>query len=403
MKQVKDSFNTDYEIIGYDGGNVGGKTVLIVDPRGNELEVEEKRYFKTSFENNSVIPLSQDDYEEALRRGIGDSNNGIIRVVDTFYDKSNTRIKEDLYFAVGDVAQYFNQTQQERRTKAQKYYRYYYGIQAMLGVRNIFGDNIPKKFHIVGGHPPLNDTFRDAIRESLHGNWEIYFSEKKFKFEVVSTKVLDEIVGSAMNHTLQIDGRKNGNSITTKGGQTLIFDLGGGTADVALLNDKGFPIPGTHQSAEIGILGAIDEFKRLFDKEYAALMVDSATGIPLSRVYEIFLDKDHKLRNVGGVKDGEIDCKWLFDAVINKSLISKLSAIVNNMVGNLSMAASRVIITGGAGDLLYSKLADTVFKMYADNGQLYPAAAKGYGIYANAYGMAKFGHGLRLAEQRRKR
>lgn len=385
MSKLRPKFNDGQDIIGFDGGNERGKIVRIIDSHNYESGRDEKRFFRGGICMNLVREISKTEFNRAIARHSGRGNWGFMR-----YDGK--------YFAVGESAlPYVQDMALERRMNKAKYRRDHYGLIFLRGLHQIYGNDWPESVHVIAGHPPLNVEKREAIESCLRGAWDVQFMSEHHKIKIKTVQVIDEITGGALNLTLRIDGRTNGNALTRKGGKSLVFDLGGGTVDVAILDDRGYPLPGTHQSASIGLYQCILNFQQIFNEEFGELMPDSARGIPFELIYQIFLDPDHILRGVGGIPGGELDCSAIFTESVFPEL-NKLYEVVNNMVGTLSMAAARVIITGGAGDLLFKELAQTLFATYADNGALHRAADKGVGIFANVYGMAKFGAALRQAE-----
>lgn len=380
--------NDDFPIYGDDGGNERNKVSLILDKAARNADPDDEGSFaRNSIQMNLVVEIGKRDYESAVSRRRGSRPDyAFMHLVDS---------KKDRFFVVGDAAMtYVRDFASERKMNKAKFTWDYHGLQFIRGLTVIHGGDLPENLHVVAGYPPLNVEKTDAIINSLQGTWDLDFMGERHKIHVHTVKPIDEILAAAMHLRLTTLGTENGRTSIVNQGQTLGFDLGGGTLDVMLLNNKGYPIAGSLRSAEVGIFDAILAFKEAFDndKKLSAALGDSTSGLPIEKVYEIFRDPEHLLRG-GGLPKGQLDCSELYKEVMYGEL-NRLYGITKGLVNAVSVAADQVVIFGGAGDLLFKEIAEHIFPNYADNGKL----LHGGGILGASIGMAKFGRMLRRAE-----
>lgn len=392
-KLIAQFANDDFPIYGHDGGNERDKTSLILPKSARNANPEEEGSFiRNSIQLNAVAELSKRQYDAAVSRRRGARPDYAFMHFDVG--------KEDKFYVVGDAAlPYIHDIANERKMNKAKYGRMYHGIQFIRGLTVIHGGDLPENLHVVAGHPPLNVEKADAIVEALQGEWKLDFMGEKHKLRVHTVRPIDEILGAAMHLRLKVDGTENGRTALVNHGQTLGFDLGGGTLDMMLIDNRGLPVPGTLRSAEVGIFGAILAFKEAFDgsAEHSEAIGESTSGLPLEKVYEIFRDPKHILYG-GGLAGGQLHCAELYEDVMAGEL-NRLYSITKGMVKAISVAADQVVVFGGAGDLLFKEVSETIFPNYASNGRL----LRGGGILGASIGMAKFGNLMRNAEHRKLR
>lgn len=388
----------DFPIYGFDGGNERSK-VSVTLPKAlresfDDTTVLEENFVRSAVQLNAVATITKHEYDRActLRRG-QQPDYSFIHIVDG---------KKDIFLVVGDAAMGFiKDLAHERRMNKAKYTRLYHGIQFIRGLTAIHKGNLPEHCHIIAGHPPLNSEKAQDIQNSLKGLWKLDFMGEKHEVEVHTVKPIDEILGAAMNIRLKLNGNENGRAAIVRNGRTLGFDLGGGTLDVMMLDERGYPMPGSLDSAEVGIFDAVLNFKAAFDShpEYVKAFGDSTSGISLEQVFDIFRDPQHFLRG-GGLENGYIDCSELYTEVMAGEL-NRIYAMTKSLLGNIETAAQQVVIFGGAGDLLFEDLAENIFGGYARNGRLLRGATKGFGILGASIGMSKFGTMLRRLEAKK--
>lgn len=382
----------NFPIYGYDGGNERAK-VSVAKSRVTS-ETDEGSFFRNSIQLNAVVEISKREYDQAAARHRGQQPDySFLHLIDN---------KKDVFLVIGDTAMnYIRDFANERKMNKAKYARNYHGVQFIRGLTVIHKGSLPPDLHVLAGHPPLNSEKADAIQAALQGTWKLDFMGEKHTVNVHTVKAVDEIMAAAMNIRLRVDGNANGRAATMNRGTTVGFDLGGGTLDVMKINDKGLPVAGTLDSAEVGIFDAIMEFKAAFDNtpEYSEAIGESTSGIPLEKVYEIFRDPEHKLRG-GGLVGGFLDCSDIYRFVMAGEL-NRLYAITKGLLGNIALAGDQVTVFGGAGDLLFEEIAESIFPTYAENGLLLRGADKGYGILGASMGLVKFGTLLRRLEQKK--
>lgn len=302
-------------------------------------------------------------------------------------------------YAFGKAAYSYSIVEAERKTGRAKFTRDYYGLLLVGCLLHLYNGAIPEYINVFGAHPPLDDGMKVPLYKSVKGKWKIETFNGTVSFEVLTVDSDDEITGGALHVRLNDNGHKDTKSLErfSAKGNTLVFDLGGGTADIALLDENFIPIDGTHKSVRIGINECITEFKQLFDDTYYHLMPNSADGLPIERVYDIFLDKDKTLRT--WAKE-PLNCTDLFVQATNPTL-SRLYSAVNNLSGDIILRASKSLISGGAGGLLFVELSEVLFSDFADRGNLFLAEShRREAIFANPRGLAKEVKAIQAEERR---
>lgn len=378
----------DFPIIGLDNGNDKSKASRVVYPKTGEVldGGSDSAYFKDSIQQNAVIAISESEYNKQAAAYRGKRPN-------YGYIKWDGR-----YFAVGDTAMNYMRDMRERRIKNAKFSRDYYGLLFIRALMALYNGNPPTDVHVVGGHPPFNRSKKQDIEDSLRGNWSVEFLGEKHQIKVHSVRSDDEISAAAFNLRYRIDGQKDGHF--KQDGIALGFDLGGGTLDVVLLNEQGKPIDGTHDSTEIGIIDCVLNFKALFDEVHGAKFPHNPSGISLETVYTIFRDKQHTLRG-GGIPDGQIECGDLFEQAVYGEL-NRMYVMIDQMVPDYQTRANSVTIFGGAGELVYNELAESIFSPYADSGHLAIGTREiGCSILNASRGLAKLGQFIRRGERQK--
>lgn len=376
--------NDDAPILGHDGGNDQTKTATIIPFKQFDPDTEESVYIKETVNTNFVKDIGKAEYDKQTARHKGNKPNyGFIK-----YNNN--------YYAVGNAALPYIRDLRERRTSRAKFIREYYGLQFICNLVQMADGNPPDLVHVVAGHPPLNDAMKPDIEKALQGKWDVEFMGERHKIVVGTVFPEDEITSAVLNLRYRIDGTRNPNN-NLKQKRTLVVDIGGGTVDVVQLGTNGLPVDGTFDSVEIGIFRTILDFKELFDDQHKEMLRDSASGISLSSIYRVYMDKDHKLRG-GGLPGGELDCSDIYEQATSGTL-NQLYFLINQMTGDMATEVDQILVAGGAGDLWFGTLSETVFDVYADNGALFLATnERGKGIFSAARGMAKLGTALRRQE-----
>lgn len=265
------------------------------------------------------------------------------------------------YFVVGDEAYSVNPTFDPVRGRL-KYQREYYGALFLRGIEDLFGDETPSVINAFLAHPPADLEHARPLMKSVVGNWRYEVNGQKRELTVDYVNHFDEIEGGVFNATNGKDGQPIDDiGQLMGGGPTLVFDLGGGSLDLALLNKDGSvnytkPMP----SHRIGINTAVNTFKNLFDMEYKELVSDSEDGIPRDIVIDIFLDDKHTFWTGGE----PIDCTDLYNDSI-APLVRDCLRFVRSYSGTVGY--NRVLLTGGGSGLIYDKLSEVVFPKQSAN------------------------------------
>ncbi len=304
---------------------------------------------------HALAEINEATYRSQVHRYRGRRANHLIKV-------------GDRYYVVGDEAYSVNPTFDPVRGRL-KYEREYYGILFLRGIEELFGDQTPPAINAFVAHPPADLEFARPLMKSVAGKWRYEVNGRKRELLVDFVNHFDEIEGGVFNATSGIDGQPIDDlGQLIGGGPTLVFDLGGGSLDLARLKKDGsVDYDRPMVSERIGINSAINSFKQMFDYEYSELVSDAEDGIPRDMVNDIFMDKKHILQTAGE----SIDCTRLYKDAIDPLIRDIVRSVRTYSRG--SVAYNRVLLTGGGSGLIYEELREVVFPKFAKNQVLHTA------------------------------
>lgn len=300
---------------------------------------------------------------------------------------------EGRYFIVGDDVFHYNPTFDPKRGRL-KYSKDYYGILFIAGLLRLFGNGIPEKVNALLAHPPADLALRESLMRSVVGKWRFESNGVKHVVHIPYANVFDEIAGGLINATTAPDGELY--SDMKMDGQTLVFDLGGGTLDLALADNGKINYSRIMDSTRSGANTAINAFKRDFDVTHSDLVSNYEDGIPRDTVHQIFLHPDHILELAAG---DVLDCTRMYQRAINPVIATALDS-VRKFAGNM-MGIRRVLLDGGVSGLMYDEISKQVFPAFLDKGAILLADKRADMLKANARGGIKLLEGLKTETRRR--
>lgn len=375
-KQYPENFINGLLTLYYDGGNNFMKMVSWGGQNNTEIQ--------RTILPHLIVEITESEYEREKHRNAGRFNVSFIKWKKKFYI-----VGEAGFIKVrGQIDQY-------KKVAAEKYTRDYYGLLFLHTILTHTSGTPPEAVNVFGAFPPMNDHMRGEIFDSLAGRWKGETFNGAFDFTVVTVDSQDEVMGASFNTMLDNNGRtilepspKNPKQMIEKSfdGMTLLFDAGGGTVDVVLVNERGFPVAGTHASVRVGINDIITDFKTIFDKE-GPNAKKNRDGLPVEKIYKIFLHPEKMLEKWGGV---DFNCSEIFEEAASPTL-AQLYSLTRGMISSLEFRANQVLVTGGGGDLLFKEIKEIIFPNFAELGKVHLAGERGEVVFTNVTGLAKFG------------
>ncbi len=334
---------------------------------------------------NMVASISEAEYKRAMAQNRGNTQEfSFIKWRGNHYVLGESAIPYGGY--------------QSRLTGKPKFTRDYIGLAMIHCALTLSGGKLPPQFAVMGAHPPLDAEQKENIVKALKGKWKFSVFGVEYETEVTFVDSVDEITGGAMNVLLNDKGNRMQSILAPQ--DTLVFDCGGGTTDIVLLNTAGIPVKGTYNGLRVGMNDAVLEFQQSLNEEYGKLFKNAKGGIPLKMVYDIALHPEKKLVNWAGKP---LDCANLWQESIAPTL-AQLHAGINQMLeGSITLSAPQVLLTGGGSALIEDELKESLFPIHAENNRIFRAIPdKSKMIYANVQGMYKYVNALRIQERQAK-
>lgn len=278
-----------------------------------------------------------------------------------------------------------------------KYTRDYYGILFVRGMLEMTNGNIPEELNVFLAHPPADKDFRTELMKSVHGRWKVHTNAGNHAFEVVYSNAFDEIVGGVHNATDGVDGQVIEGNPLEGNGPAIVFDLGGGSLDLAYLKkDLSVDYDRGMVSHRIGVNRAVENFKRAFDKKFRGRLVRSDDGITNADVIEIFMDEDHIVYDGGEM----LDCRQMYHDAFSP-IIRECVEHVRKFTRGSFVGLKSVLVTGGGSAVILDRIKQDIFKPFHDNGKFFTTDSKGRMIYANSNGGLKIATAMKSASKKR--
>lgn len=233
----------------------------------------------------------------------------------------------------------------ERQHGAARYTQEYYGVFLAVAMTRAFRKSKRNVF-LMGSHAPGDVDYRDDLMAAAVHPWRVEWRGQEFTFDVVDANTFDEPLGGWANMILRKDGRGYANAAINDG-VTLVLDLGAYTLDGLVIDPGGEIDYSTARSTHIGVLRAVDQFKRDFRTENRLLTKDVSDFDEL-KVHDAFRTGQFDLRGLG---------KHDVQPLINE-LVSALVNDVMNFYDTYGGAANYdcILLTGGGSALLEERL-----------------------------------------------
>lgn len=366
-----------------------GLPVLVSDVGNWGVKSGSPDHKKETLSENAVAIISESQWNRAKRMG---------RMINAHYGYIKWR---SVYYAIGNTAlnySYVKRMGKEKYASTDEHLpaRAYYGLQVIAAAMRQWDGKLPSEIGVMCAHPPSDADQWENIVKAVKGRWKFEdLHGNKYDLNISIVDAVPEVLAGGLHQVLLPDGTRMKDALYA-GHRQLIFDFGGGTVDVQILNDDGIPIPNTDRSERIGFDSALRDFKAVIDSEYAHIF-NNEDGIPMRLVYAVASHKDKMLVEYGGTP---LDLSHLWNDVMS-STMTQLYSAGNRMTQGLLLSAYAVIVTGGAGDIVFNELSETLFEKFADDGRLRLADARGQTIYANMRGLKKFVNAVRIMETKK--
>lgn len=250
-------------------------------------------------------------------------------------------------YAIGETAE--NHGWEGRLEGASRYIREYYGTMAAAMMFRTFLES-KRGITVFATHAPEYIDYRENIRESLVGEWQVECSGEKRVYTVRDVFYADEPVAGSMNVILT--ERATGfQHEDLQHGTGLVLDIGGFTTDATLLENGTPDYQSIITEPGIGIIRALEEFKKGVRSKHS------------TKLQNVSIMRPEKLRRAlitgqyeaGGY--GKLDCQQEADTACNR-LVSLVNDIYKRFGGTASL--DFVILTGGGSGVLAPRLKKTL-------------------------------------------
>lgn len=388
-------------LLGFANGNPN-----IVADIGNELckfttdtPKSKGNAFEFAFFQHAVVEIDEAQYSRFMHYRKHESVHHLLKV----WDKDGNYWR---FFVVGREAYSIDPGIDPLRGRA-KYTAFYYGVMFLRGVLELYAGEPPEAINAFLAHPPGDVEHIDALLRAVLGRWKFESGGQSYVLKVEYANAFDEIIGGVMNTTLGIDGEEINGVEINGDGPTLVFDLGGGTLDLAELHrDGSVNYDKPMVSVRIGVGKAIESAKSIIDQRFKADLGDAEDGISRQDVINMFLDANHEL-----FLFETRDCTDIYNSVA-RQIVAQAQREVTLFTGGVGKY-KRILITGGGAGLFFDEIVSAIFPRHFNPGKGKPTRvhqtdARRDMLKANARGAKKMLAGLkqrsleRLAEERRR-
>lgn len=279
---------------------------------------------------HALMPLDDKTWSDVKARGVIDRSDDYVVVNRQPY-------------AIGETAE--NHGWRGRLEGAARYVPEYYGVLAAVLLHRLFPEG-HRSLEVMATHAPEYIDYRADMESALIGRWEVESQGKKRSYFVRHMSFVDEPIAAGMNVIL--DEKASGfQHPELQSGTGLVIDIGGFTTDAALLKNGVPDYLSIYSDPGVGIIRAIDEFKRSLRSRYAAELKNSS----LLRPDKLRIGLATGEYPAGGY--GNLECQAESDMACER-LVTLVSDIYNRFGGTSDM--NFVILAGGGAGLLASRL-----------------------------------------------
>lgn len=358
-------FANDEDTVGVDSGNAVFKLQAV-----NKIFSGNNTVNFASF-THAMTQISEADYKARMRHYRG--NEQPYHVV---------KWKGE-HFMIGEQAFSVNPGIEPLRGRA-KMTRGYIGLMTMRGIVQLYNGKPPARINIMGMHPPGDHEFAPELKKSFVGKWSVEVGGESYNIEVAYVNAIDEIIGGVMNVSLGVDGAPMKESPIFGQGPTLVFDLGGGSLDLAQLHRNGaINYDAAMISHRIGVNQAITDAKNDFDRIHRNLVSDAEDGIPRQMIIDMMIDPTHSIEMLGE----KIDCTEIYQDAANK-VVAQCKRAITQYAGGINRF-NRILTTGGGAGLFETEIRKAIFPSHDERGIIYRADSPRDMFKANVRGAVK--------------
>lgn len=297
------------------------------------------------------------------------------------------------YFITG-VQAYSVQPTLEPTTGRAKYRAEYYGVLFIRNLAEQYRGNPPKAVNAFLAHPPGDREHTMALMKSVAREWKFKVNGVPVQTSVRYVDTFEEILGGVMNVSLGTDGKPMDDRLNGTG-PTLVFDLGGGSLDLARLHKDGsIDFDKVMDSVRVGVNSALHSAKDNADRRFKELLGDSEDGIPMQMIIEMFEDAEHTMTFYGE----KHDCKMIYEQAA-KNVIRQCATAVRDFTRGLA-GYNMILLTGGGSALFNDLICSELFPRHHKRGNIVRSDMSRDMWKANVKGGRKMMFGIR--QQQRK-
>lgn len=302
-------------------------TNIVVLDAGNSIIKAKSATNEIAFPH-AIKRLTETAYSHVMMRG-GERNEDYLCI-------------NGVPYAIGKRA--FEEGFTGRQHGSARYTREYYGVFVAATLYKLY-DKSMKRITLYGSHAPQDINFRDDLKHAAQGTWIVESFGEERVYDVHNVHCFDEPIGGLMNVVLNPLGTAYQRTDLRKG-RVLVFDIGGHTVDVVLMQDGKV----NHQSAdsiENGVINVEKEFARELVAQYRDVFKKSNAPSP-DRIREAISTGVYQAGGYGG-----LDVQNIADRACNPLL----NAINDLFISYGGIASNEyLLLTGGGSALLEQRI-----------------------------------------------
>jgi hypothetical protein len=292
-----------------------------------------------------------------LKGNIKTSMSGVAQITETEYNRVVKRKKtasteyfaiydpkerQHYYFCVGEQAQ--RHTMMAVDNNADRFVWNNIGVTCIASILDTFGfKNID--LHVWTSFPPVDLDFIELLQDAIMGIWYVKSYDKEVVINIQEVDVEDEPVCILRYQQLTAEGNWYQNAPIK--GRTLVIDGGGGTLDIAEVDELGMLVENAFDSAPIGINDYIDRFHAELKTNYPELF-KSVTRLRTQILRESFQTGILK------ISGRELEVTPILEPIAHEYVNASYGWVNNKTQGVANYET--LVIGGGAAGLLGEKL-----------------------------------------------
>lgn len=311
-----------------------GNKIAVLDVGNAEIKARRLSGKELAFKH-AMIEISSSKHAEILNRYGADAPHDFMMVTD--------RQDRARYYVVGDKAESYGLVTNKRGQD--RYTDDYYGVLALAAIARLYpqGGDVT----VYASHPPGHYRYTRDLMEAIFGVWSVAVGAgRDVQINVTYINVFDEPIGGFMNALLTDNGAAYQNS-EIAGCICNVLDFGGGTADIATVNETGEIEYALAESFPVGIIDALSGFELAIRDRYTDELKANDFLQP-ARVRDAFKS--------GILRTGGYDFDVLAEAeTARNALLNRIQNIYSSRLAG-GTRADVLLLTGGGSALLYDHL-----------------------------------------------